>query len=107
MTELLVTLQAALGLAPASVRQTGQGALPSAFAVTDLACASIAAAGQRSASTGAWPRSGSPVQSARKAGACPLPGTRLLGITPAAMAGFACTPTRPTTAPPPNGCWAR
>lgn len=46
MTELLATLQAALGLAPASVRQTGQGALPSAFAVTDLASASIAAAGQ-------------------------------------------------------------
>ncbi|PUA44161.1 acyl-CoA transferase [Pseudomonas protegens] len=46
MTELLATLQAALGLAPASVRQTGQGALPSAFAVTDLACASIAVAGQ-------------------------------------------------------------
>ncbi|MGZ0786128.1 CoA transferase [Pseudomonas saponiphila] len=46
MTELLATLQAALGLAPASVRQTGQGSLPSAFAVTDLACASIATAGQ-------------------------------------------------------------
>jgi len=46
MTELLATLQAALGLAPASVRQTGQGALPSAFAVTDLASASMAAAGQ-------------------------------------------------------------
>lgn len=46
MTELLASIQAALGLASSSIRQTGQGALPSAFAVTDLASASIAAAGQ-------------------------------------------------------------
>ncbi|MGC5701406.1 CoA transferase [Pseudomonas sp. NFXW11] len=46
MTELLASIQAALGLTPSSIRQTSQGALPSAFAVTDLASASIAAAGQ-------------------------------------------------------------
>ncbi|ROL73025.1 acyl-CoA transferase [Pseudomonas protegens] len=46
MTELLASIQAALGLASSSIRQTGQGALPSAFAVTDLASASIAASGQ-------------------------------------------------------------
>ena len=34
MTELLASIQAALGLASSSIRQTGQGALPSAFAVT-------------------------------------------------------------------------
>lgn len=46
MIELLASIQAALGLASSSIRQTGQGALPSAFAVTDLASASIAATGQ-------------------------------------------------------------
>ncbi|MGH8334338.1 MAG: CoA transferase, partial [Pseudomonas sp.] len=37
---------AALGLPHTQVKFTSSGALPSAFAVTDLACASIAAAGQ-------------------------------------------------------------
>ena len=46
MTGLLTSIQAALDLPPAPIPFTSEGALPSAFAVTDLACASIAAAGQ-------------------------------------------------------------
>lgn len=46
MTDLLTSIQAALGLPHAKIPFTSRGALPSAFAVTDLACASIAAAGQ-------------------------------------------------------------
>jgi len=46
MTDLLTSIQAALGLPHTQVKFTSSGALPSAFAVTDLACASIAAAGQ-------------------------------------------------------------
>ncbi|MGE8067276.1 CoA transferase [Pseudomonas sp. NPDC089569] len=46
MTDLLTSIQAALGLPPTPVTFTSSGALPSAFAVTDLACASIAVAGQ-------------------------------------------------------------
>jgi hypothetical protein len=46
MTDLLTSIQAALGLPHTRIPFTGQGALPSAFAVTDLACASIAVAGQ-------------------------------------------------------------
>ena len=46
MTDLLTSIQAALGLPRTQVKFTSSGALPSAFAVTDLACASIAAAGQ-------------------------------------------------------------
>ena len=46
MTDLLTSIQAALGLPSTPIPFTGEGALPSAFAVTDLACASIAAAGQ-------------------------------------------------------------
>ncbi|MFJ2359134.1 CoA transferase [Pseudomonas fluorescens] len=46
MTDLLTSIQAALGLPHTPIPYTDRGALPSAFAVTDLACASIAAAGQ-------------------------------------------------------------
>lgn len=46
MTDLLTSLQAALGLPPMPIAFEERGALPSAFAVTDLACASLAAAGQ-------------------------------------------------------------
>lgn len=46
MTDLLTSIQAALGLPHTPIPFTGHGALPSAFAVTDLACASIAAAAQ-------------------------------------------------------------
>lgn len=46
MTDLLTSIQAALGLPATTITFTSNGALPSAFAVTDLASASIAAAGQ-------------------------------------------------------------
>jgi hypothetical protein len=46
MTDLLTSIQAALGLPHTTIAFTSRGALPSALAVTDLACASIAAAGQ-------------------------------------------------------------
>ncbi|CAI8967458.1 CoA transferase [Pseudomonas serboccidentalis] len=46
MTDLLTSIQAALGLSRTPIPFTARGALPSAFAVTDLACASIGAAGQ-------------------------------------------------------------
>ncbi|RON23215.1 acyl-CoA transferase [Pseudomonas brassicacearum] len=46
MTDLLTSIQTALGLPHTPILFTSSGALPSAFAVTDLACASIAAAGQ-------------------------------------------------------------
>lgn len=46
MTGLLTSIQAALGLPHTTIAFTSSGALPSAFAVTDLACASIAVAGQ-------------------------------------------------------------
>ncbi|QAX86531.1 acyl-CoA transferase [Pseudomonas sp. DTU12.3] len=46
MTDLLTFIQAALGLPHTPIPFTDHGALPSAFAVTDLACASIAAAAQ-------------------------------------------------------------
>ncbi|WP_223548748.1 CoA transferase [Pseudomonas sp. A-B-19] len=46
MTDLLTSIQAALGLPHTPIPFTSGGALPSAFAVTDLACASIAVAGQ-------------------------------------------------------------
>lgn len=46
MTDMLTALQAALGLQKTAIPFTAEGALPSAFAVTDLASASIAVAGQ-------------------------------------------------------------
>jgi crotonobetainyl-CoA:carnitine CoA-transferase CaiB-like acyl-CoA transferase len=46
MTDLLTSIQAALGLPHTPIAFTDRGALPSAFAVTELACASMAAAGQ-------------------------------------------------------------
>ncbi|MGZ7458456.1 CoA transferase [Pseudomonas sp. Ma2-10] len=46
MTDLFTSIQAALGLPRTPIPFTSSGALPSVFAVTDLACASIAAAGQ-------------------------------------------------------------
>ncbi|MBC3208508.1 CoA transferase [Pseudomonas sp. SWRI111] len=46
MSDLLTSIQAALGLSRTPIPFNGHGALPSAFAVTELACASIAAAGQ-------------------------------------------------------------
>ncbi|AHL32611.1 CAIB/BAIF family CoA transferase [Pseudomonas brassicacearum] len=49
MTDLLTSMQAALGLPTTPIPFIGEGALPSAFAVTELACASIAAAGQAAA----------------------------------------------------------
>ncbi|UZE25017.1 CoA transferase [Pseudomonas sp. B21-056] len=49
MTDLLASMQAALGLPTTPIPFSGEGALPSAFAVTELACASIAVAGQASA----------------------------------------------------------
>ena len=44
MTDLLTPIQAALALPHAPLPQTQDGALPSTFAVTDLAAASIGAA---------------------------------------------------------------
>ncbi|APC17907.1 acyl-CoA transferase [Pseudomonas frederiksbergensis] len=49
MTDSLTSIQAALGLPATAISFTSTGALPSAFAVTDLASASIAAAGQSTA----------------------------------------------------------
>ncbi|MDT8906888.1 acyl-CoA transferase [Pseudomonas sp. AF76] len=49
MTDQLTSMQAALGLPMTPIPFTDEGALPSAFAVTELACASIAAAGQAAA----------------------------------------------------------
>jgi len=46
MTDLLTPIQAALALPPTPLTFTEAGALPSTFAVTDLASASIGAAGQ-------------------------------------------------------------
>lgn len=46
MSDLLTSIQAAFGLSRTPIPFNGHGALPSAFAVTELACASIAAAGQ-------------------------------------------------------------
>jgi len=46
MTDLLTSIQAALGLPHTPIPFIGSGALRSAFAVSDLACASIGAAGQ-------------------------------------------------------------
>lgn len=46
MTDLHTSIQTALDLPRTPAPFIGDGALPSAFAVTDLACASIAAAGQ-------------------------------------------------------------
>jgi len=46
MTDLLTPIQAALDLPPTPLTVTEAGALPSTFAVTDLASASIGAAGQ-------------------------------------------------------------
>ena len=46
MTDMLTSIQTALGLPHTPIPFNGDGALPSAFAVTELACASIAAAGQ-------------------------------------------------------------
>ena len=46
MTDLLTSIQAALGLPHTPIPFTSSGALPSAFAVTDLAGSSVAAAGQ-------------------------------------------------------------
>ncbi|CDF94122.1 MULTISPECIES: CoA transferase [unclassified Pseudomonas] len=46
MTDLLASMQAALGLPTTPIPFTRDGALPSAFAVTELASASIALAGQ-------------------------------------------------------------
>lgn len=49
MTDVLSSVQAALGLPLTPIALTSIGALPSAFAVTELASASIAAAGQAAA----------------------------------------------------------
>ncbi|WP_210643168.1 CoA transferase [Pseudomonas sp. Tri1] len=49
MTDLLTSMQATLSLPTTPIPFTGEGALPSAFAVTELACASIAVAGQAAA----------------------------------------------------------
>ena len=49
MTDVLSSIQAALGLPVTPIAMTSGGALPSAFAVTALASASIAAAGQATA----------------------------------------------------------
>ena len=46
MTDLLTSIQLALDLPAAPLATTEAGALPSAFAVTELACASMGAAGQ-------------------------------------------------------------
>jgi hypothetical protein len=46
MIDFLTSIQAALGLPQTPTQFTASGALPSAFAVTDLACSSIAVAGQ-------------------------------------------------------------
>ncbi|MDU9027373.1 CoA transferase [Pseudomonas mediterranea] len=46
MTDLLASMQAALGLPTTPIRFANDGVLPSAFAVTELASASIAVAGQ-------------------------------------------------------------
>lgn len=46
MTDFLASAQLALGLPAEPVHEQGRGALPSAFAVTAMACASVAAAGQ-------------------------------------------------------------
>ncbi|UMZ10552.1 CoA transferase [Pseudomonas sp. MPFS] len=46
MHPLLTSIQAALHLPPSELHEQGEGALPSAFAVSDLASASIGAAGQ-------------------------------------------------------------
>lgn len=46
MSPLLASIQAALDLPPSNLNEQGEGALPSAFAVSDLASASIGAAGQ-------------------------------------------------------------
>ena len=46
MTDLLTSIQAALDLPPTPLSVTEAGALPSTFAVTELASASIGAAGQ-------------------------------------------------------------
>jgi crotonobetainyl-CoA:carnitine CoA-transferase CaiB-like acyl-CoA transferase len=46
MTDLLTSIQAVLGLPHTPIPFTSSGALPSAFAVTDLACVSMAVAGQ-------------------------------------------------------------
>ncbi|WP_460950316.1 CoA transferase [Pseudomonas marginalis] len=46
MTDLLTPIQAALDLPHTPLKLTEAGALPSTFAVTDLACASLGAAGQ-------------------------------------------------------------
>lgn len=49
MTDLLASMQAALGLPTTPIPFSHDGALPSAFAVTELASASIAVAGQATA----------------------------------------------------------
>ncbi|AZD04000.1 CoA transferase [Pseudomonas chlororaphis] len=49
MTDVLSSVQAALGLPRTPIAMTSSGALPSAFDVTELASASIAAAGQAAA----------------------------------------------------------
>ncbi|WP_434705210.1 CoA transferase [Pseudomonas sp. Z1-12] len=49
MSDLLTPMQAALGLPTTPITFSGEGALPSAFAVTELASASIAVAGQATA----------------------------------------------------------
>ncbi|WP_413794332.1 MULTISPECIES: CoA transferase [unclassified Pseudomonas] len=49
MADLLTSMQAALGLPTTPITFSGEGALPSAFAVTELAGASIAVAGQATA----------------------------------------------------------
>ncbi|MFL6609853.1 MAG: CoA transferase [Pseudomonas sp.] len=46
MSDLLTSMQTAIGLPTTPISLTGEGALPSAFAVTELASASIGVAGQ-------------------------------------------------------------
>ena len=120
MTDLLTSIQAALGLPHTPIPFTSSGALPSAFAVTDLACASIAAAGQAVSEllqqhTGRLP--GVEVDrrlasfwfatSIRPVGwSVPPCGTRLPVTTRPRTAGSACTPTRPITAQPLKACSA-
>jgi len=60
MTDLLTPIQAALDLPRTPLTSTGAGALPSIFAVSDLACASIGAPARRL-----------PNSSCNRPGACP------------------------------------
>ena len=121
MTDLLTPIQAALDLAQTPLSLGESGALPSAFAVTDLAAASIGAAGQAIAELVRQQTARLPSLSVDRRLASfwfsstirplgwqvPRCGTRSPVTTPAPTAGSACTPTLPITARPLNACWAR